>query len=67
VVTQDISRGGFSFLYSQYLPEGALIMATFDMLPGTPVIQGVVRSCQFLEGMKHRVGVAFESVRRGNS
>ncbi len=67
VVTQDISRGGFSFLYNQYLPVGSLIMATFDMLPGTPEVQGVVRSCRLIEGMKHRVGVAFEDVRRGDS
>lgn len=67
VVTRDISRGGFSFLYNQYLPEGALIMVVFDMLPGMPVVQGVVRSCRLLEGMKHCVGVAFEGIRRADS
>ncbi len=58
-LTQDISIGGFSFLYRQYIPPGSIIHAHFDMLPMKPTLTGVVRSCVLLHGMEHRVGIQF--------
>lgn len=62
VVAQDISRGGFSFIYRQFISPGSKVSIKLDMLPGEPVINGTVKSCVLIGGMEHRVGVAFDPV-----
>ena len=60
VVTIDLSRGGFSFVYPQFVHHGSVVAARFNMLPGHPVLYGSVRNCVLLDGLRHRVGVAFD-------
>ena len=59
VETQDISKGGFSFVWRQYLRPGTMVHTQFDHLPNRPRITGVVRSCIHLGAMNHRCGVKF--------
>jgi|GEM_PF-3172432 len=61
VTTQDISRGGFSFISKRFLFPGATIRTRFDVLPQRPVIRGVVRNCSHVGAGQHRVGVQFIS------
>jgi hypothetical protein len=60
VTTYDISRGGFSFIHNQFICAGVRLRLTFDSLPGSPIIIGIVRNCFNVGGMLHRVGVQFE-------
>lgn len=55
----DISMTGLGFTYDQFLNHGTVIYAQFDMVPGAPILQGVVRYCHLVRGMTHRVGVEF--------
>lgn len=64
VNTEDISVSGFGFLFNQFIHPGSLIEAYFEMLPGKPTLTGTVRSCVQLRGIKHRIGVQFESAER---
>lgn len=59
VATNNISEGGFGFIYDGPLRAGARIRACFDSLPGKPCIMGVVRSSVRICGTQHRVGVEF--------
>ncbi len=59
VTTHDISVGGFSFVYRQFLHAGTKIRAHFSILPGRPFLDGIVRNCMYVGGMHHRVGVQF--------
>lgn len=59
VQTLNLSSGGFAFLHRQFIHPGTRVWAEFQALPGRPVIEGVVRSCDQLGGMQHRVGVQF--------
>jgi hypothetical protein len=59
VTTQDISRGGFSFVYRQYLNPGTTIRTRFEALPDAPVARAVVRNCIHLSGNLHRTGAQF--------
>jgi hypothetical protein len=59
VQTLNLSSGGFAFLHRQFIHPGTRVWAEFQMLPGRPIIEGVVRSCDQLGGMEHRVGVQF--------
>jgi hypothetical protein len=59
VMTRDLSRGGFSFIYDQFLHEGTVIRTQFDPLPDRPILIGVVANCRHLNGRQHRVGVQF--------
>lgn len=62
VITCDISRGGFSFLYDQFLHTETVACTQFDSLPGRPIVTGVVANCVHLGGRQHRVGVRFVEV-----
>lgn len=64
ITTHDISRGGFSFIYHETIPEKSQITARFDMLPNKPIIHGTIRSCFHLLGNQYRVGVQFNDVAR---
>lgn len=55
----DLSRGGFAFMYRQYIAVNTSIRAQFDQLPNRPRVEGVVRSCRLLPRCGHRVGVQF--------
>lgn len=59
VFTQDLSQGGMSFVYEQFLYAGSEVLVRVDSLPDRPVLFGVVSSCVHLSGMLHRVGVRF--------
>ncbi|MEK6798173.1 MAG: PilZ domain-containing protein [Planctomycetota bacterium] len=61
VATHDISPGGFSFFYQQFLHVNTLVSARFDGLPSKPVLLGVVANCTYLDG-QYRVGVRFVDV-----
>jgi len=64
VTTHDISRGGFSFVYDQYVHLGTKIHVRFDTLPSTPRVSGIVRNAIHLHGKRHRIGVKFAGIRR---
>jgi len=66
VTTNDISAGGFSFVYHQFIHFGTKVRAHFESVPGRPNLDGVVRSCAHLGGMNHRVGVQFTSSQKDN-
>lgn len=59
VHTNDISRGGFSFLHSQFLYPERMIYTCFNALPGQPMVAGVVTNCAYVGSGRHRVGVRF--------
>jgi hypothetical protein len=59
VVTHDISSGGFSFVYRQFLHAGSKVVAEFTVLPNRPRLEGVVRNCSHVGGINHRIGVQF--------
>jgi hypothetical protein len=59
VTTHDISRGGFSFMFKQYLHPGTRIRTRFNALPGCPIVRGIVRNCIHLGATFHRIGVEF--------
>lgn len=59
VATHDVSRGGFSFVYKQFLHCGTKIRTSFDGLPNRPTIQGVVQYCVDCGDGRHRIGVLF--------
>lgn len=59
VQTLNLSSGGFAFLHRQFIHPGTRVRAEFQALPGKPIIEGVVRACDQLGGMEHRVGVQF--------
>ncbi len=59
VATHDISTGGFSFIYKQFIHINTKVAVLFETLPGKPALNGVVRSCVLLDGMHHRIGVQF--------
>lgn len=59
VSSHDISTGGFSFIYKQFVHINTKVRAQFESLPGRPSLNGVVRSCIHVGGMHHRVGVQF--------
>jgi len=67
VTTHDLSRGGFSFVYRQFLHAGTKIRARFNILPNRPTVAGLVRNCNWVGGHHHRVGVEFarERTKRG--
>ncbi len=60
VATIDLSRGGFSFVFPQFIHHGSVVAVRFNMLPGHPVLYGSVRNCVLLDGLRHRIGVAFD-------
>ncbi len=57
VVTQDLSRGGFSFLCRHFVHRGSHVWAQVTSLPGDPVLMGTVANCSYAGAGKHRVGV----------
>ncbi|MBI3833282.1 MAG: PilZ domain-containing protein [Planctomycetes bacterium] len=59
VVTHDISEGGFSFMYQQFIHVGTRIITHFGSIPGHPSLVGVVRNCVYVGSMYHRIGVQF--------
>jgi PilZ domain len=59
VETTDISTSGFGFVFRQYIHPGAMLRARLDVLPGKPIIDGIVAHCQMTEGSLHNVGVQF--------
>lgn len=60
VTTHDICAGGFAFVFRQFIREGTLVRARFDMLSNKPILTGVVRNCFLLGGTQHRIGVQFQ-------
>src|SRR5262245_5830436 len=60
VATNNISEGGFGFIFDANLRPGTLIRVCFESLPGKPCVRGVVRSSVRICGMQHRVGVEFD-------
>jgi len=61
VTTHDISTGGLSFVFRQYIHAGTMLRLHFNVLPGRPALDGVVRNCVHVGGIYHRVGVQFVS------
>jgi hypothetical protein len=59
VATNNISEGGFGFIIDGKVPVGSTVRVQFDSLPKKPRISGVVRSCVYLCGTQHRIGVEF--------
>lgn len=59
VLTADLSVGGFSFCYRQYVARDTSVRVQFDSLPTRPRLVAVVRNCRLLEGTRHRIGVQF--------
>ena len=57
VTTQDLSRGGFSFLCRHFVHAGSHVWARITSLPGKPVLMGIVANCSYAGAGKHRVGV----------
>ena len=57
VTTQDLSRGGFSFLCRHFVYPGSQVWARITSLPGNPVLMGTVANCSYAGAGKHRVGV----------
>lgn len=57
--TVDISRGGFGFVFENFVHPGAAVITTFKSVKDSPMVRGVVRHCVCLSGRKHRVGVQF--------
>lgn len=63
VATHDVSRGGFSFVYRQFLHCGTKIRTCFNGLPNRPTIKGVVQYSVDIGHGRHRTGVVFEKAR----
>jgi hypothetical protein len=61
VATNNVSAGGFAFIFDANVEPGATVRAQFDSLPGKPCITGTVRSCVHLCGTQHRIGVEFKT------
>jgi len=59
VATNNISEGGFGFIYDAHLRPGSIVRACFESLPGKPCIKGVVRCSVRICGTQHRIGVEF--------
>ena len=55
----DLSRGGFSFMFSQYIYPGSVVRAWIEGLPRRPVLSGVVLDCVHLTGCEHSISVQF--------
>ena len=60
VATNNVSAGGYAFIFDANVPAGATVRAQFESLPGKPCISGVVRSCVHLCGTQHRIGIEFK-------
>jgi len=61
VRTCDLSRGGFSFVHSQFLHTNTVVCARFEQLPDRPAVIGVVKNCVYVGGGRHRIGVRFRA------
>lgn len=61
VTSRDISRGGFSFMYRQFIAPGTAVGVRINKLPERGILRGIVRSCVHLGGILHRIGVQFMS------
>ena len=61
VATNNVSSGGFAFIFDANIEPGEVVRAQFETLPGKPCITGVVRSCVHLCGTQHRIGVEFNT------
>jgi hypothetical protein len=59
VATNNVSSGGYAFIFDAYVEPGASVRAQFESLPGKPCVTGEVRSCVHLCGTQHRIGVEF--------
>lgn len=62
VDTTDIAPTGFGFLYRQYIHPGAMLRTRLDVLPGKPIVDGIVAYCHLNADSLHRVGVQFVKV-----
>jgi len=62
VATNNISEGGFGFIFDAHLKPGTLVRVCFESLPGKPCIKGLVRSSVRICGTQHRVGVEFNQI-----
>lgn len=62
VTTQDLSRGGYSFLCRHFVHPGTRVHARVTALPGEPVLTGIVANCVYARDGLHRVGVKLLSV-----
>lgn len=60
VTSHDISTGGFSFVYRQFTHVGTNVRVNINCLPGRPILDGAVRSCVYIGGHHHRIGVQFQ-------
>ena len=58
--TNNVSSGGYAFIFDSFVEPGSTVRAQFETLPGKPCITGVVRSCVHLCGTQHRIGVEFK-------
>lgn len=62
VMTRNISKGGFAFVFGGYLHPDTKVSARFDTLPGKPRLTGIVRNCTLVSGRQHRIGVQFMGI-----
>jgi hypothetical protein len=65
VRTRDLSRAGFSFIFTRRLAKDSIVHTRFDELPRRPRIMGVVRNCLPLKDGTFRVGIEFIAAARG--
>ncbi len=59
VTTHNLSRGGFGFLYKQYIHIGTKVIVCFEGGSDGPRLRGTVRECVDLGEGQHYVGVKF--------
>jgi len=64
VATHNISVGGYSFIFHNFIHPGTVVSARFDGLPNNPTLRGIVRNCIAIGGTQHRVGVEFKQDRQ---
>ncbi len=58
--SSNVSAGGFAFIFDAALSPGSTVRAQFDSLPGKPEIAGIIRSCVYICGTQHRIGVEYQ-------
>jgi hypothetical protein len=61
VNTIDLSCGGVSFNYRQFLFPGTIVRMRLDNLSSRPTVTGTVIDCRHVGGSNHRIGVRFDS------
>ncbi len=59
VETIDISTTGFGFSFRQFIHVGAMLRTRLDVLPGKPIVDGIIAHCRLADDSRHIFGVQF--------